>query len=387
MATMRPRTNGTFEFIIKRKNLLPKPISLTFDTADEGKEYCARLEALLDQGIIPDEFKANVERFDSLGDLIQTYADTQHIKACDMHQIPTMVKRLKDVKINEVDYQWIEGWIAQMKAELGLSPSSIRHYIGVLGRCLDWAGKKYAQFAINPVRLLPKRYASYAPNDVKAAAAFGNTAVKDEIRERRLEHGEEERIRAILNGEKAPGAARVLKLDTRPAFECMFDIALETAMRMKEIYTLTLDQIDFEKRTIYLTKTKNGDNRQVPMSTVASSVLRRYLERVESGDSLMDGYSIAENGNRLFPWWDGTYSELEFKLATSRLSQQFSRVFKAANCEGLRFHDLRHEATSRIFERTTLTDVQISRITGHRDPRMLRRYSNLRGSDLADRLW
>lgn len=58
-----------------------------------------------------------------------------------------------------------------------------------------------------------------------------------------------------------------------------------------------------------------------------------------------------------------------------------------AKCHDLHFHDLRHEATSRFFERTGLSDVQISRITGHRDPRMLRRYSNLRASDLAELLW
>lgn len=75
------------------------------------------------------------------------------------------------------------------------------------------------------------------------------------------------------------------------------------------------------------------------------------------------------------------------KKASTRLSRRWATVAALAKCNGLRFHDLRHEATGRLFERTNLTDVQISRITGHRDPRMLRRYSNLRASDLADRLW
>jgi integrase len=72
---------------------------------------------------------------------------------------------------------------------------------------------------------------------------------------------------------------------------------------------------------------------------------------------------------------------------TSLLSQLFGRISDAAGCADLRFHDLRHEATSRLFERTTLSDLEISRITGHKDPRVLRRYSNLRGSDLAAKLW
>jgi integrase len=56
-------------------------------------------------------------------------------------------------------------------------------------------------------------------------------------------------------------------------------------------------------------------------------------------------------------------------------------------CDDLRFHDLRHEAVCRLYERTRLGDVQIARITGHKDLRMLKRYSNLRGSDLAEMLW
>ena len=88
-----------------------------------------------------------------------------------------------------------------------------------------------------------------------------------------------------------------------------------------------------------------------------------------------------------FPWWNGDLDYDVLRKTTSLLSQQFARVFDAAACPDLRFHDLRHEATSRLFERSKLSDIEISRITGHRDPRVLRRYSNLRGSDLAAKLW
>ena len=59
----------------------------------------------------------------------------------------------------------------------------------------------------------------------------------------------------------------------------------------------------------------------------------------------------------------------------------------ALNLIDLHFHDLRHEATCRLYERTTLSDVLIAKITGHRDLRMLKRYASMRGSDLAVRLW
>ncbi|WP_174417683.1 hypothetical protein [Burkholderia diffusa] len=55
MANKRQRPSGTWEYTIKRAKLLPKPLSLTFDTEEEGDAYVARLEQLLDAGIVPDE--------------------------------------------------------------------------------------------------------------------------------------------------------------------------------------------------------------------------------------------------------------------------------------------------------------------------------------------
>jgi integrase len=69
------------------------------------------------------------------------------------------------------------------------------------------------------------------------------------------------------------------------------------------------------------------------------------------------------------------------------LSHLFGTRFEKAKCPDLRFHDLRHHATSRIYERTNLTDLEVASITGHTNLRMLQRYANLRGSKLASRLW
>lgn len=109
------------------------------------------------------------------------------------------------------------------------------------------------------------------------------------------------------------------------------------------------------------------------MTSVAERVLREYLAGREIG--------------LVFPWWRGGREDVEMRRCTSLLSRQFGRVFDAAGCGDLRFHDLRHEATSRLYERTRLSDLEIAKITGHKSLRMLARYANLRGSDLAARLW
>jgi integrase len=151
------------------------------------------------------------------------------------------------------------------------------------------------------------------------------------------------------------------------------------------MYTLSTAQIDLRKKTAFLDKTKNGDKRQVPLSSPAVATIRRYRKHVEDNTRGMDGFRY-ERGH-LFPWWNGNLEPTALRATTSKLSQQFARIFDASGCPELRFHDLRHEATSRLFERTELSDIEISRITGHKDPRVLRRYSNLRGSDLAKKLW
>jgi len=85
-------------------------------------------------------------------------------------------------------------------------------------------------------------------------------------------------------------------------------------------------------------------------------------------------------------WWKGgTDDERDF--IANRLSHRFGKRFGKAGCPDFRFHDLRHEATSRIYERTSWTDLQVASITGHKGFRMLQRYANLRGSSLVSAIW
>ena len=63
----------------------------------------------------------------------------------------------------------------------------------------------------------------------------------------------------------------------------------------------------------------------------------------------------------------------------------FAPYTHRAQIGDLHFHDLRHEATTRLFERG-LNIIEVSSITGHKDLQMLRRYTHLRAEDLAKKL-
>jgi len=72
-------------------------------------------------------------------------------------------------------------------------------------------------------------------------------------------------------------------------------------------------------------------------------------------------------------------------LTTEAIKRAYIRAVRRAGIENLRFHDLRHEATTRLFEKG-LNIMEVASITGHKDLRMLRRYTHLKAEDLAMKL-
>lgn len=391
MATKRQRGNR-WEFIVRRKGLLPKPKSFTFATEAEGDAYCAQLEALLDQGIVPDALiepggedetgrpraigKEEANRPQTINKLLGLYRKRVNITDEDDRLLTRITEEVGGYQLAELNFAWAESWVAtSLKQRRQLKPGTVRKYVGALARCLDFA-VAHSYLGVNPLRLLKRGYSTYTREDRRVVGEK-----VDVERNRRLEAsgGVDEQAaieRVILAPFRPEGKQRALELEHRLAWHLMFVLAVETAMRMREIYTLDRYQIDLNKQTIFLEKTKNGDNRQVPLSSVAVKALRDYLDVAK-----------LERKAHVFPFWNGLTSKTALTAQTSILSRQWGRIFKHAGCQDLRFHDLRHEATCRFYERTDLTDVQIARITGHRDLRNLRRYASLRGSDLAVRLW
>lgn len=374
MAGKRKRPNG-WEYVIKRAGVLDKPIYLTFADEKEGDAFVARTEKLLDKGIIPTELRAP-SRIDTIADLVREFERDAHPSAKDRAALGTIIESRGSTRLTSIDAGWVDDWIAEMKRLDKLAPATIRAKVGALARCTDWGMRKgHVLMPDHPLRTLPDGYAQYTKTD----AAIAGKARVDVERDRRLEPGEFEKISAVIVGGVLPRKQRPLALDDPRALWCMFVLAVESAMRMREMFTLTLDQVDLAKRTAFLEKTKNGDKRQVPLSSVAVATLTAYLKvRTEAG---------AKGGDVLFPWWNGDTSPTKLDRTSDYLSKLYIGIFEAATCVDLKFHDLRHEATSRLFEKTTLSETQIMKITGHKSHRMMMRYANLRGSDLAARLW
>lgn len=375
MAGKRKRKNGTFEYVFKRAGVLDRPLYFTFHDEAEGDAFAANLDRLLDRGIVPTEFLPESKVL-TLAELISHYQRDAHPSNKDRRILAALARDLGKEPLAAIDVAWVDHWIRSMKREDKLAPATIRSKVGALARCCDWGIRgKLLTMPDHPFRTLPNGYSQYTALDERLA---GVRRV-DVERDRRLEPGEHERVLAVLEAGVLPRAQRPLQLEHVPALRCLFVLAQESAMRLREMYTLTLAQVDLPARTVYLIKTKNGNRRQVPLSSVALAELRAYLAVRVPPEGQPEGI--------LFPWWDGSTQADDLHRLSDNLSTLWRSIFTSAGLQDFVFHDLRHEATSRLFERTALSDTEIMKVTGHKDVRMLARYANLRASSLAARIW
>lgn len=144
-------------------------------------------------------------------------------------------------------------------------------------------------------------------------------------------------------------------------------IAIETCIRQAELSGLTWGRVRLgaPHPHIDLPKTKNDRARRVPLSKRA----------VKAFKTLKPASSIIVTDVKVLP------------IETPRaIGHAFRAVLKDERFPNLRWHDLRHEGISRLFENTDLRDHEIMAITGHLSPEMLKRYSHLRSHRLAGRL-
>jgi len=177
--------------------------------------------------------------------------------------------------------------------------------------------------------------------------------VIDNKRQRRLRKGELDRL--LEAGKKT----------RNPLIVPIIMFALETAMRRGEILALRVRDVDLERHSATVRESKNGYSRTIPLSSAAVTLLTDAI-------ACMGNDEKAKNG-RLFP-----ITPIALRLAWDRLTRR-------AEIEDLNFHDLRHEAISRLFE-LGLTVPEVASISGHRDMRMLFRHAHANHASIRAKL-
>ncbi|MHB0888052.1 tyrosine-type recombinase/integrase [Acidithiobacillus sp.] len=308
-------------------------LSATFDTKAEATAWAFKKEAELDRQTPAEVCQRLEARHYRLADALLRYEmDVLPDKK------PTTQKRelgimadLKatfgDLALLEISGQrlalMVKHWERPSEAHpKGLGPHSIRLYLALISHLYTIARSEWGMAdLVNPVPLVRK------PKLPRG-------------RDRRLAGDEEERLLAVCEG-------------TNPELADIVRFAIETAMRQAEIMNLTWDRVDFRNHTVFLQDTKNGESRLVPLSVAAEECLKRQRERRGTDPK-----------GRV---WGYT---------TDGMRASYFKALKKANIDGLTFHDLRHEATSRLCERG-LPIMTVQAITGHKSTQMLKRYTHI----------
>ena len=146
-----------------------------------------------------------------------------------------------------------------------------------------------------------------------------------------------------LEGDEQTRLIEACAMSDNKYLKFMVQFSIETAIRQGELLKLTHKKINWNDRLMILTDTKNGEDREVPLSEKAYLILKSQITRIDG---------------RIFPM---TKDSLKF---------WFKQAKRRAKIKDFRWHDLRRHACSLFFERG-LSVPEVQTISGHRDPRVL----------------
>ena len=351
------KATGQISYQVRLRRVGMPTIARTFDRLVEAEAWKAESDTKINQG---ERVATRADRRATIVDAIDEYiAKNKTLNDKEKQRLTFLRLEFAEVAMMGLTAPRLEAWRDQMLATIipppaskkkahplydgtrarTYSESSVRKFFYTLKKVLEWYAAFYKQPFDNPFQQVS------APSE-------------DNWRSRRLEGDEETRILAACEKMRA----------NREELKRVIAFALETGMRAGEILKLEWHEVDHAKRRIIIPahKCKTRREREVPITTPCRELLNVHEKATRR-----------KGETRVFWQWPNS----------NALGHRFKVVAKNAQLRDFRFHDFRHEATSRMYELTKLTDVQISSITGHTDLRTLKRYANLRGAHLADMMW
>ncbi len=330
MASIRKTATGKYEVQIRRKGF--SPVCRSFHNRSDAVEWSRHMEVKADRGELPTPLKV-LHQY-KVRHILERYRDEVSVKKRSYNNEKHVLNRLirqsfSDLSLAEITSNKFSDYRdARIKV---VQPGTIRRELALLKHAFDIAQREWDMpIKENPLNKLAR---------VKPQAG----------RTRRL------------SDEEYAALEKAIIHTRNPLIMPMIRFAIATGMRRGEILRILWTDIDFEARTLHIPVTKNGHARTIPLSSHALAVLRGLSE---------DG---VKSGERPFHM-----TEEAFKLAWQRLRDR-------AMIKDLHFHDLRHEAISRFFEKGLLVP-EVALISGHRDIRMLMRYTHLKPENIVEKL-
>lgn len=335
MASIRQR-DGKWQARIRRQGFAP--IEKSFQSKQDAEKWARAIEREQDMGAYICRTEAEST---TLSQLIDRYKQEVVPGFRGAH---TEVGRLANIA-NAIGKLSLTAILPQVVANYRdqrlkrVTPSTVLRELQTLSAMINHARREWAIPISNAVEAIRRP----SPN---------------RARDRRLEADEGSRLMDALES-KGRNEKGQLQAGTRnPWIKPIVQLALETAMRRGELLSLRWTDVNLKNRTAYLPLTKNGEARTVPLSSAAVTLLQGLPRSIDG---------------RVFP------------VTPNALKHAWERAIEAAGIVDLHFHDLRHEAASRLAERLP-NIIELACVTGHKDVKMLARYYHPRVTDLARKL-
>jgi len=325
MASIQKR-NGSYRVRIKR--IGQSTLSKTFNSRIEAQQWANEIQAKITLGIT-DTFstKKTIKTFEEAS---LCYRDTHSIHkknyVSEAGLIRILNNRWHGLLITDID----KSKVLSLRDDLikaGRSGSTINHYFNTISVIFQMLTDEWDVKVPNPIKGIKRMPPS----------AGRSKRVKDEVEERLL--------------------ASCDKL-SYTLLRAIIEFAIQTGMRRGELMGLTWNDIDISGRRAYLHNTKNGEARQVPLTQRSLNVLQS-LERGNGGKVFQMSLEVLRN-------------QFERIRADSKASWKDSGINPFID---LHFHDLRHEALSRLSD-LGLNVIELSYISGHKTMAMLKRYTH-----------
>lgn len=342
MASIRQR-DGKYQVRIIRKG--HRALARTFNNRTDAIKWARQTEVELERGAIQTHTRSV-----SLADAITRYRQerTPHKKSArsEHYLLDAWAKSpLADTQLSRIRPSQIAEW-RDVRIASGAAAQTVRNGLTVLSAVFEQAIREWGfDHLNNPVRRVRR-----------PSAPRG--------RVRRVSQDEIEAIISNTESESLPSIVR---------------LALATGMRLSEITLMDWVNVDFRQRTLFLPDTKNGDARTVPLSTTAINTLLT-LRKVPNMPSSGRVFDISQHAVTVCFRRAVRRARTAYVATLTQQGMQDARLF----CN-LRFHDLRHEAVSRLFEKG-LNTIEVGAISGHKTIQTLKRYTHLRATELAKKL-
>ncbi len=327
MASIQKR-NGSYRARVKRVG--ETTLSKTFNNRSDALQWAKHTEAQISLGLYMEPDTPPKPSHEVLFEVaathyIKTHSIHKRIVRCETSRLQILIKRWGSLPISKVDKSSVIA-LRDDLLKMGRSGETINHYFNTISKLFQMLNDEWEIKIANPIKGIRRMPAS---------------------------QGRTKRVNLELESLLLSGCDHL----SLPLLHSIIQFAIQTGMRRGEIMGLTWDDIDLPNRKAYLHQTKNGEPRQVPLTRQAMAVLE----------------TLSRHEEKVFPMgMDALRSQ--FKRLKDYTKTQWNGV-GINPFDDLRFHDLRHEALSRLSD-LGLNVIELSHISGHRTLGMLKRYTH-----------